>query len=54
MFLMTRDQYLRQAASLRRTGHEVLAEQFINLFKLRTPDVESPPLAPELRSISDP
>ena len=44
---MTREQYLRQAASLRRTGHEYLAVQFENLFKLRTPLVDSPPVAPE-------
>ena len=47
-FLMTREQYLRQAASLRRTvGGEYLAQQFDNLFKLRTDYVESPPLAPD-------
>jgi len=37
-----REQYLRQAASLRRSGHEELAVQFKNLFKLRAPYVESP------------
>jgi hypothetical protein len=38
---MMREQYLRQAASLRRTGHEELAVQFKNLFKLRAPYVEA-------------
>jgi len=38
---MTRLQYLRQAASLRRTGHKELAGQFMNL-----PYVEAPPIAP--------
>jgi hypothetical protein len=47
MFLMTREQYLAQAASLRRTGHDCLAVQYENLFKLRTDYVESPPLAPD-------
>jgi hypothetical protein len=32
---------IRQAVSLRRTGHEYLAVQFENLFKLRTPWIES-------------
>jgi hypothetical protein len=47
MFLMTREQYLRQAASLHRTGHNYLAVQFENLFNLRTDYVESPPLTPD-------
>jgi hypothetical protein len=45
---MTPDQYLRQAASLRASGHEYLAQQFDNLFKLRTGAwPPSPPIAPE-------
>ena len=47
MFLMTREQYLRQAASLRRTGHEYLAEQWMILFKCRTPYIEAPSIAPD-------
>ena len=35
-FLMTPEQYLAQAASLRASGNEYLAQQFDNLFKLRT------------------
>jgi hypothetical protein len=45
-FLMTREQYLALAVSLRRTGHEQLAHQWEILFKIRTPYVEAPPLAP--------
>jgi len=50
MFLMTREQYLRQAASLRRSGLENLAVQFEYLFKWRTPYVESPSIAPDENS----
>jgi hypothetical protein len=35
-FLMTPDQYLAQAESLRATGNEYMAQQYDNLFKLRT------------------
>ena len=43
---MTREQYLTQARSLRRSGLEYLAVQAENLFMLRTEYVESPPIAP--------
>ena len=33
--------------SLRRTGCDYLAQQFMTLFKLRTDYVESPPIAPD-------
>jgi hypothetical protein len=46
-FLMTRDQYLAHVASLRRYGCDYLAQQFMNLFKMRTDYVESPPIAPD-------
>lgn len=35
-FLMTPEQYLAQAESLRATGNEYLAQQFENLYRLRT------------------
>ena len=41
MFLMTVEQYQRQAASLRAQGNEYLAQQYDNLIKMRTPP---PPL----------
>ena len=34
--LMTPDQYLAQAASLRAWGNEYLAQQYDNLFQMRT------------------
>ena len=36
MFLMTVEQYKVQAASLRKSGNEQLAQQYDNLVKLRT------------------
>jgi hypothetical protein len=35
-FLMTPEQYLARAASLRASGNEVLAQQYDNLYRLRT------------------
>jgi len=35
-FLMTPEQYLAQAESLRASGHDYLAQQFDNLYRLRT------------------
>jgi hypothetical protein len=47
-FLMTPEQYLAQAESLRASGEEYLAQQCDNLFKMRTGEwPPSPPLAPE-------
>jgi hypothetical protein len=47
-FLMTPDQYLAQAESLRATGNDQLAQQCDNLYRLRTglwP--ESPSIVPD-------
>jgi hypothetical protein len=46
---MTPDQYLAQAKSLQATGNNQLAQQFINLYRMRTghwPD--SPSIVPSL------
>jgi hypothetical protein len=49
-FLMTPEQYLAQAASLRVSGNEYLAQQYDNLFKLRTGNwPPSPPFVPNER-----
>ena len=58
-FLMTPEQYLRQAASLRASGNEQLAQRFENLYKLRMtarnkeaagPQLDSPSIVPNARA----
>jgi hypothetical protein len=53
-FLMTPEQYLAQAESLRATGHEYLAQQYECLYRMRTrkapeqtPESPSPSIVPE-------